>query len=70
VTSWDVLHDDDPVAAIVGHCKAYEGTVPAIATHGRSGAQLVLRGSVALRVAHDCTEPVLVVPPAWEPAAG
>jgi nucleotide-binding universal stress UspA family protein len=63
VTNWDVLHGDDPAHAILDLCGAHPGTMPAIATHGRSGAQLVLHGSVALRVAQRCGSPVLVVPP-------
>jgi nucleotide-binding universal stress UspA family protein len=63
VTNWDVLHGDDVAHAVLDLCGAHPGTIPAIATHGRSGAQLVLHGSVALRVAQRCGAPVLVVPP-------
>jgi nucleotide-binding universal stress UspA family protein len=63
VSNWDVLHGDDPVRSILDHCEAHPGTLPALATHGRTGAQLVLHGSVALRVAHRCRAPVVVIPP-------
>jgi nucleotide-binding universal stress UspA family protein len=63
VSNWDVLHGDDPARSILDLCEAHPGTLPALATHGRTGAQLVLHGSVALSVAHRCRAPVVVVPP-------
>jgi nucleotide-binding universal stress UspA family protein len=63
VENWDVLHGGDPARAILDLCAAHAGAIPAVATHGRAGAQLLLHGSVALRVAHRCPSPVLVLPP-------
>jgi nucleotide-binding universal stress UspA family protein len=63
VTNWDVLHGDDPAKVILEHCATHPGSLPALATHGRTGAQLVLHGSVALRVAHRARTPVVVIPP-------
>jgi nucleotide-binding universal stress UspA family protein len=63
VSNWDVLHGSDPARSILELCETHPGTLPALATHGRTGAQLVLHGSVALRVAHRSRTPVVVVPP-------
>jgi len=66
-TNWDVLHGRDPVRTIVDHCREHPGALPALATHGRTGADLALHGSAALSVAHQSPSPLVVVPPACAP---
>lgn len=63
---WEVLHDDDPAAAIVRHAADVPGTVVAMHTHGRRGADRLRFGSVAMRVVHDSPAPVLLTGPALD----
>jgi nucleotide-binding universal stress UspA family protein len=64
VAEWDVLHGADPAGAIVRHVAETPDTLVALTTHGRTGLQRVALGSVAMRVAHDATVPLLVLRPA------
>lgn len=61
--NWDVLHGEDPAAEIVRAARAVEAGWVAMATHGRTGAELAVVGSVALSVVHDAPCPVLVTRP-------
>ena len=60
-TDWEVLRDDDPVDALLGH--AEPGTLLAVGTHGRGGVQRLVMGSVAMRLAHRSAHPLLVLRP-------
>jgi nucleotide-binding universal stress UspA family protein len=60
---WEVLHDDDPAAAIVRYAAQVPGTLVAMQTHGRRGAARLRFGSVAMRVVHYSTSPVLLIGP-------
>ena len=57
---WDLLHGKDVAHTIVAHARELSASVIAMGTHGRSGATERLLGSIAMRVAHDATVPVLV----------
>jgi nucleotide-binding universal stress UspA family protein len=61
-TGWDVLHDSDPACSIVTYA-ADQAEVIAMATHGRTGLGRIALGSVAARVLHEATCPVLVLRP-------
>jgi len=62
-SSWEVLHGD-PARAIVDHATTRPGTMIALTTHGRGGLSRLVLGSVAARVAHASTVPMLVFRPA------
>lgn len=64
VASWDVLHDDDPARALTGLHAAEPVAVLVVATHGRSGWDRLVLGSVTSSVVRHATVPVLVVPAA------
>lgn len=51
----------NPAGLIVDHAKAHPDTLVAMATHGRSGVQRWFMGSVAEKVLHACSNPLLLV---------
>ncbi len=57
-----------PAAVIVERAKSDPACIIAMATHGLSGARRWLLGSVASRVAHTTTNPLLIHP--WPAEAG
>lgn len=57
---WDVLHGRDVAHTIIAHAATLPASIIALTTHGHTGARDRLLGSVAMRVAHDATVPVLV----------
>jgi len=57
---WDVAHDRHPAAAIAAFAAAQPPALVALSTHGRSGLDRLVLGSVALAVTHQATCPVLV----------
>jgi nucleotide-binding universal stress UspA family protein len=58
------IMEDDPADAIVTYAEEEPGvTVIAMATHGRSGIRRWVFGSVAERVLHVATKPLLLVRP-------
>lgn len=59
--TWDVLHRDDPAAAIVDEARGVSLIV--MSTHGRSGLRRLVMGSVATSVVRDSLAPVVVVNP-------
>jgi universal stress protein A len=59
-----------PAQQIVAHAKKVGTDLIVMGTHGRSGFQHVLLGSVAERVVHHSPCPVLVVPTRPSAAAG
>jgi len=60
---FEVLHGGDPADAIVDHARSGVQMI-VMATHGRGGLARAVLGSVAMRVVHHATCPVLVVPAA------
>lgn len=54
---------DDAAAKILDFARAHATTLIAMSTHGRTGAQRLLRGSVAERVLRHSTVPVLLANP-------
>lgn len=60
---YDALHGPDPGDAIVDFAQKQEAAMIVMATHGRSGLQRALYGSVAMDVVRHAACPVLVVRP-------
>ena len=60
---WDVLHSDDPGAAIAAHAATLPAAVVAMTTHGRSGLRQIVAGSVSHRVLRLASGPVLLQRP-------
>ena len=60
---WDVLHGDDPAAALVEYARRLPASLLVLATHGRTGPAHLALGSVALRVACHSPCPLLVARP-------
>lgn len=58
-----VVEAGSPAAALVGEARRQEGTMLAMATHGRGGFRRMLLGSVAERVIRESARPVLVLRP-------
>ena len=63
VSSWDVLHDDDPVEALVRFGEKFEQTVFVVASEQWTDPAHVHLHSVSRHLAHRSTQPVLVIPP-------
>lgn len=59
----DVLHSDDPGAAIAAHAAALPGAVVVLGTHGRGGLRQVVAGSVSHAVLRHARCPVLLQRP-------
>jgi nucleotide-binding universal stress UspA family protein len=59
----DVLHSDDPGAAIAAHAAALPAAVIVLGTHGRSGLRQVAAGSVSHAVLRHARCPVLLQRP-------
>jgi nucleotide-binding universal stress UspA family protein len=66
---FDALHDRKPARAIVKYRGIVPGTIIVMGTHGRTGLDSVVAGSVARGVVEGATTPVLVVPPQADPDA-
>lgn len=64
-TETDLIHGDDPAAAIVDRAEASDVSMIVLATHGRTGVSRWRLGSVAERVVRAASVPVLVVPAPW-----
>jgi nucleotide-binding universal stress UspA family protein len=58
---WEVLHGRDVAGAIDDFARRLPASLVALTTHGRSSVAGRLLGSVALRVTHDATCPILLV---------
>ena len=67
-SGWDVLHADDPAEAIAGYANQRDDVIVVTGTHNRGGFHHVLRDGVARAVVGASRHPVLVVPPAADPA--
>ena len=60
---WDVLHDDDPAAAIAQFADRIDAGSVIATTHGRVGFERLVTGSTSFAVAHQARCPVLVHQP-------
>jgi nucleotide-binding universal stress UspA family protein len=69
VTTSQVITNGDACERIVDEAARDEATLVAMTTHGRSGLQRFLLGSVAERVLHATTRPLLLVRAGAVPAA-
>ena len=59
-----VLRGSDPAASILEHADSVDAAMIVAATHGRSGIECALVGSVAKALVHGAHQPVLLVGPA------
>ena len=64
----EVLHGKDPASAIAEFAHGRPAPIICMATHGRGGLERTSLGSVAMKVVHQVTCPVLVVRPASDEA--
>ena len=55
------VRDGDPASVIVNEAEGVPGTLIAISTHGRSGVSRWVLGSVADKVLHTTTDPLLII---------
>ena len=58
-----VVAEGDPAGVILEYAKKTGVDLIVIATHGRSGFSRFMFGSVASKITHDSSIPVLIVPP-------
>ena len=65
----DVLRGDDPASALLERSERGDVEMIILASHGRTGVQRWMMGSVAERVVRGSTVPVMVVPAPWRQAA-
>jgi nucleotide-binding universal stress UspA family protein len=65
-----VQRDGEPVREILGAVDAIAPDVIVMGSHGRTGLQRLVLGSVAERVIRRSSIPVLTVPAAWRPPGG
>ena len=61
--AFEPVYDREPARAIARYVSGHDDTVVVMGTHGRSGLQQLVLGSVARGVVHRADCPVLVVPP-------
>ena len=61
-SNWDVLHDDDPVEALVRFAEKFDQTVFVVASDHWSDPARVHVHSLSRHLTHRSTQPVLVVP--------
>ncbi|HVN63099.1 MAG TPA: universal stress protein [Candidatus Binataceae bacterium] len=59
-----VVREGDPAAEIIHAAKEFKADLIVMATHGRTGVDHMLLGSVAERVVREARRPVLTVHPA------
>jgi nucleotide-binding universal stress UspA family protein len=65
----DVLRGDDPASALLERSERGDVEMIILASHGRTGVQRWMMGSVAERVVRGSTVPVMIVPAPWRQAA-
>lgn len=68
--AWPAVSTGDPVEEILRKCRALDADLIALSTHGRSGLERLLTGSVAEEVLRKASIPVLLQKPivAWKHA--
>jgi nucleotide-binding universal stress UspA family protein len=62
---WDVLHGHHPAETLARWASAHGVALLVVGSHGKSGTQRLLLGSVTGRLAHDAPCPLLVVGPSY-----
>jgi nucleotide-binding universal stress UspA family protein len=60
---WEVLHGKDPADAITAYANAQPGSMVVLTSHGRSGLNRLLMGSVAQSIVRASASPVWIVRP-------
>lgn len=63
--STDLLSGDDPASALIERGDRGDVELIVIASHGRTGLERWMLGSVAERVVRGATVPVMVIPAPW-----
>lgn len=58
---WEIIHDDDPVSAIMSFARVHGASMIVAATHGESGVARRLFGSVCMGMVERGSLPVLIV---------
>ena len=61
--NYEVLHGKHPGRAIVDHLESEQASLAIVSTHGATGLDRVLIGSVAMDIVHRSPCPVLVTRP-------
>jgi nucleotide-binding universal stress UspA family protein len=61
----DLLSGDDPASALIERAGRGDVGMIVIASHGRTGLERWMMGSVAERVVRGATVPVMVIPAPW-----
>ena len=54
-------YESDASSAIMKHCKDHDISLIMMSTHGRGGIKNIILGSVAEKVIHQATTPILLV---------
>jgi nucleotide-binding universal stress UspA family protein len=67
-SSWDVVHHRDAAEGLVSFALGLPASLIAMTTHGRTGLARVTLGSVATRLVHEVTAPVLILRPELDEA--
>ncbi|HRP95864.1 MAG TPA: universal stress protein [Rhodocyclaceae bacterium] len=60
---WEVLHGNDPADAITSYADAQPGALIVLTSHGRSGLNRLVMGSVAQSIVRASASPVWIVRP-------
>ena len=63
--STDLLSGDDPASSLIERADRGDVEMIVIASHGRTGLERWMMGSVAERVVRGSTVPVMVIPAPW-----
>lgn len=58
---WEVLHGKDAATAVTSYVNTQPGSLIVLSSHGRSGMDRVLMGSVAQNIVRDSTSPVWII---------
>lgn len=68
--STDLLAGEDPASSLVERAGRGDVDLIVIASHGRTGLERWMMGSVAERVVRGATVPVMVIPAPWRQNSG
>lgn len=63
VAEWEVLHGKDAADAITSYADGQPGSLIVMCSHGRSGVNRLVMGSVAQKVLHGSRSPVWIIRP-------
>lgn len=58
---WEVLHGKDAATSVTAYVNTQPGSLIVLSSHGRSGVDRVLMGSVAQSIVRDSTSPVWII---------